>query len=104
MRNISAKIGCSPQSVPNDRALWSRGFHRTTLALVDPETGCIKNSRVEGNEEFMWHSPNRQLDELFLGDGECENTANYSKAVATAVIAEPLGVPEEEDPQAAPQR
>ena len=52
-------------------------------------------SRLKHNEEFMWSLADRQLDE-FLSTGECEFIAEYSKPFATLVIADLLGVPEED--------
>ena len=52
-------------------------------------------SRLKENEEFMWQLADRQLDE-FLGNGECEFISEYSKPFATLVIADLLGVPEED--------
>src|ERR1700748_2584651 len=55
-------------------------------------------SRLKENEEFMWQLADRQLDE-FLGNGECEFISEYSKPFATLVIADLLGVPEEDHKQ-----
>jgi cytochrome P450 len=55
-------------------------------------------SRLKENEEFMWRLTDRQLEE-FLGNGECEFIAEYSKPFATLVIADLLGVPEEDHKQ-----
>jgi cytochrome P450 len=52
-------------------------------------------SRLKHNEEFMWRLADRQLDE-FLVNGECEFISEYSKPFATLVIADLLGVPEED--------
>jgi len=52
-------------------------------------------SRLKQNEEFMWRLADRQLDE-FLVNGHCEFIAEYSKPFATLVIADLLGVPEED--------
>jgi cytochrome P450 len=52
-------------------------------------------SRLKQNEEFMWRLADRQLDE-FLAGGECEFISEYSKPFATLVIADLLGVPEED--------
>ncbi|MDT5229207.1 MAG: hypothetical protein QOH94_3000, partial [Mycobacterium sp.] len=52
-------------------------------------------SRLKENEEFMWRLADRQLEE-FLGNGECEFIGEYSKPFATLVIADLLGVPEED--------
>ncbi|MGH3633838.1 cytochrome P450 [Mycobacterium sp.] len=55
-------------------------------------------SRLKENEDFMWRLADRQLGE-FLGNGECEFIAEYSKPFATLVIADLLGVPEEDHNQ-----
>ncbi len=52
-------------------------------------------SRLKANEEFMWRLADRQLEE-FLGNRECEFIAEYAKPFATLVIADLLGVPEED--------
>jgi cytochrome P450 len=52
-------------------------------------------SRLKQNEEFMWRLADRQLEE-FLHNGECEFIAEYSKPFATLVIADLLGVPEDD--------
>ncbi len=52
-------------------------------------------SRLKENEEYMWRLADRQLDE-FLENGECEFIAEYSKPFATLVIADLLGVPEDD--------
>jgi cytochrome P450 len=55
-------------------------------------------SRLKENEEFMWRLADRQLEE-FLANEECEFIAEYSKPFATLVIADLLGVPEEDHKQ-----
>lgn len=52
-------------------------------------------SRLKQNEEFMWRLADRQLDE-FLGAAECEFISEYAKPFATLVIADLLGVPEDD--------
>lgn len=52
-------------------------------------------SRLKQNEEFMWQLADRQLDE-FLSNGECEFISEYAKPFATLVIADLLGVPEDD--------
>ena len=52
-------------------------------------------SRLKQNEEFMWQLADRQLDE-FLVNGECEFISEYAKPFATLVIADLLGVPEDD--------
>jgi cytochrome P450 len=55
-------------------------------------------SRLKENEDFMWRLADRQLEE-FLANGECEFIAEYSKPFATLVIADLLGVPEDDRKQ-----
>ncbi len=52
-------------------------------------------SRLKQNEEFMWHLADRQLDEFFV-NGECEFIGEYAKPFATLVIADLLGVPDDD--------
>jgi cytochrome P450 len=51
--------------------------------------------RLKENEDFMWQLVDRQLDE-FIANGECEFLAEYAKPFATLVIADLLGVPDED--------
>ncbi|MGW5382397.1 cytochrome P450 [Nocardia sp. NPDC003963] len=51
--------------------------------------------RLKENEEYMWRQADRQLDE-FLDAGRCEFLADYAKPFATLVIADLLGVPEDD--------
>ena len=55
-------------------------------------------SRLKENEEYMWHLADRQLDE-FLANGDCEFISEYAKPFATLVIADLLGVPEDDREQ-----
>src|SRR5262249_398449 len=47
------------------------------------------------NEEFMWRLADRVLDE-FVGRGECDFVADYAHPFTLLVIADLLGVPEED--------
>jgi cytochrome P450 len=51
--------------------------------------------RLRENEEFMHRLADQQLDQI-LGAGRCEFIHQYSSPLATLVIAELLGVPEED--------
>ncbi len=51
--------------------------------------------RLKENEEFVWRLADRQLDE-FLDRGECELIGDYANPFTLFVIADLLGVPEEE--------
>ncbi len=52
-------------------------------------------ARLKENEDFMWELADRQLDE-FLGKGKCEMLGEYGKPFATLVIADLLGVPDDD--------
>ncbi len=51
--------------------------------------------RLAENEDAMWRLADRQLDEL-IGDGRCEFLGAYAGPFAMLVIADLLGVPEED--------
>ncbi|MGH9090623.1 MAG: cytochrome P450 [Acidimicrobiales bacterium] len=51
--------------------------------------------RLKENEGFMWGHADRQIDEL-IGDGACELVRGYASPFAMLVIADLLGVPEED--------
>jgi cytochrome P450 len=55
----------------------------------------ITPKRLRDNEEFMWTLADRQLEE-FLADGRCEFVRDYSQPFAMLVVADLLGVPEED--------
>ena len=66
--------------------------HRALLMrLITPK-------RLRGNEEFMWRLADRQMDS-FLGRGRCEFIGEFAGPFAMLVIADLLGVPEEDHPQ-----
>jgi len=65
--------------------------HRALLMrLITPK-------RLRGNEEFMWRLADRQID-TFLDRGECEYIGEFAGPFAMLVIADLLGVPEEDHP------
>jgi cytochrome P450 len=51
--------------------------------------------RLKENEEFVWRLADRQIDG-FLGDGGCEFISAYANPFTLFVIADLLGVPEDE--------
>jgi cytochrome P450 len=55
----------------------------------------ITPKRLRENEESMWRLADRQIDE-FIGNGECEFVREYASPFAMVVIADLLGVPEED--------
>ncbi len=66
--------------------------HRALLMrLITPK-------RLRGNEEFMWRLADRQMD-TFLDRGACEFIGEFASPLAMLVIADLLGVPEEDHPR-----
>jgi cytochrome P450 len=74
------------------------------MVTQDPPTHTLQRAllmrlitprRLSANEEFMWRLADRQLDE-FLAKGKCEFIEAYSQPFAMLVIADLLGVPEED--------
>jgi cytochrome P450 family 150 subfamily A5 len=63
--------------------------HRTLLMKL------ITPNRLKENEEFIWQLADRQIAE-FLERGPCEFISGYAKPFAMLVIADLLGVPEED--------
>ena len=51
--------------------------------------------RLKENEEFMWRLADRQIDE-FVANGRCELIGEFAGPFAMLVIADLLGVPEED--------
>ncbi|OBJ09556.1 cytochrome [Mycobacterium sp. 1165196.3] len=92
--DISAQIDAHRSSFPmNEHMVTMDPPDHTKARSVLAK--LLTPSRLKQNEEFMWRLADRQLDE-FLGIGECEFIAEYSKPFATLVIADLLGVPEED--------
>lgn len=58
----------------------------------------ITPRRLKDNEAFMWRKADEQLDE-FLADGRCEFIGAYAQPFAMLVVADLLGVPEEDHPR-----
>jgi cytochrome P450 len=57
----------------------------------------ITPKRLKENEEFMWTLADRQIDE-FVGRGTCEVVRDFAGPFTLLVIADLLGVPEEDRP------
>jgi cytochrome P450 len=55
----------------------------------------ITPKRLKDNEEFIWRLADQQLDE-FIDDGRCEFIGAYAQPFAMLVVADLLGVPEED--------
>ena len=67
--------------------------HRAALLMR-----LITPKRLRGNEEFMWRLADRQMDR-FLSRGECEFIGEFASPFAMLVIADLLGVPEDDHPR-----
>ena len=55
----------------------------------------ITPKRLKDNEAFVWRLADEQFDQ-FLGDGRCEFITAYTQPFAMLVVADLLGVPEED--------
>jgi cytochrome P450 family 150 subfamily A5 len=59
--------------------------------------GLITPKRLRENEEFIWRITDRQLDQV-LPQGRCEFIEDFAQPYTLLVIADLLGVPEEDHP------
>jgi len=55
----------------------------------------ITPKRLKENEDFIWSLADKQLDE-FVADGKCEFIRAFTQPYAMLVVADLLGVPEED--------
>jgi cytochrome P450 len=63
--------------------------HRALLMrLITPK-------RLKENEAFMWRLADRQIDEI-IANGKCEFVSEFASPFATLVVADLLGVPEDD--------
>jgi cytochrome P450 len=74
------------------------------LPCMDPPTHTahrgllmrlITPKRLRENEEFMWRLADRQIDEI-IGAGSCEFLSEYGQPFAMLVVADLLGVPDDD--------
>ena len=70
-------------------------LHTRTRGLL---SRLITPKRLKENEDFMWRLADRQLD-AFIDKGKAEFLADYAKPFSLLVIADLLGVPEEDHQQ-----
>ncbi|BBY43273.1 cytochrome P450 [Mycolicibacterium celeriflavum] len=66
--------------------------HTRTRSLLNK---LITPKRLKENEDFMWRLADRQLD-IFIEEGGCEFLGDYAKPFSLLVIADLLGVPQED--------
>jgi cytochrome P450 len=92
--NVSALIEKHREQLPFSDQITTmdppkHAAHRALLMkLITPK-------RLKENEAFMWRLADRQIDE-FLAKGECEFIGQFASPFALLVIADLLGVPEED--------
>lgn len=67
-------------------------LHTRTRGLMNK---LITPKRLKENEDFMWRLADQQLD-TFIERGHCEFLADYAKPFSLLVIADLLGVPQED--------
>lgn len=67
-------------------------LHTRTRGLLNK---LITPKRLKENEDFMWRLADQQLD-TFLDKGSCEFLTAYAKPFSLLVIADLLGVPQED--------
>jgi cytochrome P450 len=66
--------------------------HKATRGLL---MRLITPKRLRENEDFMWRHADRQIDE-FIARGECEFVRDFAGPFTLYVIADLLGVPEDD--------
>ena len=73
-------------------ATWDPPQHSDYRSLL---TGLFTPKRLKENEEFMWRLADQQLDE-FLDRGSCEFIGEFAEPFTALVIADLLGVPDDD--------
>src|SRR5258708_24823483 len=92
--NITEFVPANRQYLPqNDQIVSSDPpSHTAQRALL---MGLITPKRLKENEEFIWRLTDRQLN-VILDRGTAEIMADYALPYTLLVIADLLGVPEED--------
>jgi cytochrome P450 len=73
-------------------ATWDPPQHADYRSLL---TGLFTPKRLRENEDFMWRLADRQLD-AFVDVGECEFVREFAEPFTALVIADLLGVPDDD--------
>jgi len=73
-------------------ATWDPPQHSDYRSLL---TGLFTPKRLEENEDFMWRLADQQLDE-FVDRRECEFIREFAEPFTALVIADLLGVPDDD--------
>ena len=67
-------------------------YHTDARSLL---SRLLTPKRLKENEDFMWRLADRHIDE-FIADGQCEFLTAYARPFSLLVVADLLGVPEED--------
>jgi cytochrome P450 len=67
-------------------------YHTDARSLL---SRLLTPKRLKENEDFMWRLADRHIDE-FIDDGKCEFLKAYARPFSLLVVADLLGVPEED--------
>ncbi len=92
--DVGAMIDKYRRSFPNGESFitWDPPEHTAHRGLM---MRLLTPKRLQENEEFMARLADRQIDG-FIAEGRCEFVADYAQPLALLVIADLLGVPEED--------
>src|SRR5215211_4700573 len=67
-------------------------YHTDARSLL---SRLLTPKRLKENEDFMWRLADRHIDE-FIDDGKCEFLKAYARPFSLLVVADLLGVPEDD--------
>lgn len=92
--DISALIAEKRDQIPMSEHIVTQDppEHAYTRGLL---SRLLTPKRLSENEEFMWRLADEQLDE-FVSRGSCEFLEDYARPFSLLVIADLLGVPEDD--------
>ncbi|HET6737149.1 cytochrome P450 [Mycobacterium sp.] len=92
--DISAQIEEHRATIPMAEHVvtMDAGDHAKTRGLLSK---LITPKRLSENEDFMWRLVDQQIDK-FIDRGSCEFMEDYAKPLSMLVIADLLGVPNED--------
>jgi cytochrome P450 len=95
--DISAQIDQHRAAIPMAEHVvtMDADAHQKTRGLLSK---LITPKRLSENEDFMWRLVDQQIDK-FIDRGSCEFMADYAKPLSMLVIADLLGVPEQDHVQ-----
>ena len=100
---IPIPAGCEDASEIIEQQRWDLPMSDQIITMDMPEHArhrallmrLLTPNRLKENEDFMWRLADRQIDE-FHASGKTEFIVDYSQPFAMLVIADLLGVPDED--------